>query len=909
MSKRFACRGIPGRLAGLIVLATLTGSIAGAPAAGEVLRFFGVSGQYSVSVDAGGTVFGSHTITVEKPSDEATVFVAFVFAASHSFRVIADGDVSIDGVPISWSGAALTVLPNQPGVFYNVLGNVTDVVADKIAAADPGPVSFRFEELGGTTIDGEILAVVFADPKQADERTVWLAFGGSTAEVDTFVVSLKEAIDPGLPGALADFGLGISASSSFQGLPAGRNVLVDNVRLTSAAGGEDDGGRTPGSRITVGGVGDSRSNPPDPEARPELDPRYDDELYGLLPFFSPSQTRYEVTTLPGQGGSDNLFFAYFVFSEFAVIDAGVFLDPETATHEVGSETTLTATAFDSQGEPAGDVEVTFEVVDGPNAGVTGTVATDGDGVATFTYTGAGGAGVDAIEASIDVVFHNQLTTVRSNHVSHEWIAAPTLAVVLEPQDQTVDLGGSATLAAGVTVDGAPAPGVTVGFLVLEGPNTGVAGSAVTDDEGVAFFVYDGLGGLGIDLVEASVTDGSGPPVTALQTVNWTVALLAEPRPDVAADDDGNILVVREAGEGLFSVLADVLTADGTFTASFTVNDKAGVHRSPAAAALAEGGFAVVFAAGRDALLGRLVDAGGPLGDVFTIAVAGPGCDASEGCAPSRPDVAARPGGGFAVVWEQEGSILGRLYGVGGTAEGAAFTVATGAAESPRLEPAVAVLADGSLAVAYTAVDVESGEIPLVLDEIRLARFDDAGGFLADVAASRFSGGRQGDPAVAAAGDRPFVFWESFSDDTGAGIFGRLDPEDAARPELQVNTVIAGDQLRPAAAVEASGLVAVVWLNAPRNRLAAQRLAPGLAYVDGELTIEPALLLGVAGGVPEFGRPRVASLADGTLVVAAAVAGSATDPDGGVAVGFLDPSPLADCFEDGRLICLKVAVEP
>jgi len=903
MSTHSACRGISGRLAGPLVLVVATGLFATGSAAALVQPFFVDTGQLSISVDAAGSFPGAHDVLVEKPSAEATVRKAYVFAASSFKREIADGDVAIDGAGIDWD-----FVPPVASIVSAAFADVTDLVAPKVDAAPPGTVAFAITEVDSETIDGEVLAVIFEDPSQTETRTVWLAFGGSSSmeAVDDFVVTLGNPIDPELPGAVADLGLGISFSvhGSPNVNPVGRIVTVDDVLLTSAAGGQDDGSAAIGSRITAGGIGDDNANPTDPDAPPGDDPRFDDELYSLLPFLSADSTRFTVSTFSDPGG-DNFFFAYFVFSQPAAVNAGVLLDQETTQAEVGGAHTVTASVVGEEGEPAADVEVTFAVVEGPNAGVTGAAATGEDGDASFTYTGDGGAGVDVIEASIveTVEILDEERVLRSNSVRHEWVEAPKLALALEPAEQVEEVGGVAGLTATVTLDAEPAPGVTVDFVVLSGPNEGVAGSVPTAADGSATFAYQGLGGAGVDEVEAAVSDGEEVVATAEAAVEWTVPVLAAPRPDVAADDDGTILVVAEVGAGLFSVVAAVLDREGEVATAYFVNEETDVHRSPVVAALAEGGFAVAFVAGRDApnaLLGRLVDAAGPAGAVFPIAATDPGCDLPAGaCAVARPALAARPGGGFAVVWEQEGGLNGRLFEAGGAA-GDPFVVAAGGPALPlRTEPAVAVLADGSVAVVYTEVTGSD-------DEIRLARFDAAGALVADVAASRFTGGMQANPTVAAAGGRPFAFWESFGDATGAGIFGRLDPEDAGRPELQVNSVIAGDQLWPAAAVEASGLVAVAWLDGARNSLAAQRLAPGLAFVEGEVAVTPAVFLAFSGAAPVFGRTRVAALPDGSLVVIAAVAGTAADPDGGVAVGFVDPSPLADCFEDGRLICLKVS---
>lgn len=91
------------------------------------------------------------------------------------------------------------------------------------------------------------------------------------------------------------------------------------------------------------------------------------------------------------------------------------LGPDSATNEVGTSHTLTATV-EENGTPVAGVTVTFTVVSGPHAGLTGTGVTDSSGVATFTYTGTA-AGTDVIEASY-TDSDGKLRT--SNQVTKTW---------------------------------------------------------------------------------------------------------------------------------------------------------------------------------------------------------------------------------------------------------------------------------------------------------------------------------------------------------------------------------------------------------------------------------------------------------------------------------------------------------
>ncbi len=84
--------------------------------------------------------------------------------------------------------------------------------------------------------------------------------------------------------------------------------------LSILAGGQDKGAGENGALITVGGIGDNPANPPDPNAGPNGDPRFDDELYNLVlgnsvnlaPFVSNGDTS---TTIFTQNPSfDDLIF-------------------------------------------------------------------------------------------------------------------------------------------------------------------------------------------------------------------------------------------------------------------------------------------------------------------------------------------------------------------------------------------------------------------------------------------------------------------------------------------------------------------------------------------------------------------------------------------------------------------------
>ena len=179
-----------------------------------------------------------------------------------------------------------------------------------------------------------------------------------------------------------------------------------------------------GALITVGGLDDSNDNPSNPQAASTTF-RTDDELYSLLPFINATDTTISVST-QNPSNDDNIFFAYFRLSGAAVVGEGILLRPVSATNQVGTSHTVTARVVDDEGNPVPERLVTFEVISGPNADDTGTDTTNANGVATFTYTGDGGEGIDEIRASF--VSPTAEETIFSNTVTKEWVTAGAIAI-------------------------------------------------------------------------------------------------------------------------------------------------------------------------------------------------------------------------------------------------------------------------------------------------------------------------------------------------------------------------------------------------------------------------------------------------------------------------------------------------
>ena len=387
------------------------------------------TGYISLSVDGLGTNGPSGIIQVEKPAG-ATVRKAFFAAASNHYRDITNGDVQINGNPISWDLDVWNNAGGSANFFNSVFADVTTLLKPIIDAAPAGRIDFFVTETGTSDIDGEILAVIFDDPSQTTENTVIILFGGQSTTGDVFYITLAETLDVTDPNTKADFSLGISYG--YQGTVQYSIIDVNGTRMTSSAGGQDDGSGVNGALLTVGGLDDSNANPP-PNAPPNGDPRFDDELYDLKPFMDPQDLLITVQTL-NPSDDDNIFFAS-LFITVPAVTEGILLTPLSDTNLVGQPHTLTAKVVDDTGGAVIDREVTFTVFWGPHAGLTGQDTTDINGEAYFTYTGTS-VGTDSIQASF---VDNQGQTQYSKSVVKVWIEIPPppIGPVHPPEDTCV----------------------------------------------------------------------------------------------------------------------------------------------------------------------------------------------------------------------------------------------------------------------------------------------------------------------------------------------------------------------------------------------------------------------------------------------------------------------------------------
>jgi MYXO-CTERM domain-containing protein len=506
-----------------------------------------LTGNLTVSVDGAGFYPAtSGTVQVEKPAG-ATVVGAYLATANMWFGggPQPDGALQIEGVPVSWDEI---VSFNVAGTdVYNHWSDVTAIVQPIVDAAAGGIIDLTITETNSLAVDGSVLTVVFDDPAKTTENTVIVLFGVPDFSGEILTLLLDDPIDTADPDLAAHLSVGISYSYQQNG-PGQQSLLnINGQRLSSAAGGEDDGMPANGALLTVGGVGDDLNNPP-PYALPVSPSDPDDELYDLVPFLSDGD---QIISLWDQSGSyENIFYAMYYLQNVTTSESypdNVVLTPASASAFRGADHTVTAIVWDDTGFPMASVDVTFNVLSGPNAGQTGINTTDANGRATFTYTSNGDMGQDTIQASY--------SGINSNVVSVDW---------LNQNPDAVDDSDTTDEELAVTID------VLINdtdpesdSLEVDSVTDGTNGSVVNNVTDVTY--TPDLDFVGIDTFTYTISDGLGGFDTA------TVTVTVGPMPDdpVAVDDSDT---TDEEVAVTIDVLANDYDVDGETPSVVSVTD-------------------------------------------------------------------------------------------------------------------------------------------------------------------------------------------------------------------------------------------------------------------------------------------------------------------------------------------------
>ncbi len=272
----------------------------------------------------------------------STILKAYLYSSQYDFSgSFPTPDISLGAT--DYSGAAWTQLPINPSATFLDAWrtDVTSQMQTAIGGGSASTFSFSVSENADTVgTDGEILAIMYSNP--ADPMVTMSFLDGTlpTSGASTLIHYASPLTDVG-SGFSEQMSLGDGFSFQDNGTQQFSDVDVNGRRLTSAAGGDDDdtgggadGSGANGNLITVGGIGDSTSNPDNPLAPPTTN-RSDDELYDLgqgdlansTPFVSNGDTTTTITTV-NPSGDDNIFFLGLNITAVATVSNGV---PDTAS--------------------------------------------------------------------------------------------------------------------------------------------------------------------------------------------------------------------------------------------------------------------------------------------------------------------------------------------------------------------------------------------------------------------------------------------------------------------------------------------------------------------------------------------------------------------------------------------------
>ncbi|CCI13651.1 Parallel beta-helix repeat [Microcystis aeruginosa PCC 9806] len=265
----------------------------------------------ALSIDGFGSTTNSGFIQANIPTG-STIQRAYLYAASVWSNPV--HGVTFHGNTLSL-GSATILGPNQNPA-TTARWDVTSIIASSFTG---GLQDFSILENGDN--DGAVLVVAYSNPSTQGFTSVILdgelSTGGDTSQFD-------------FASAYTGGDFLVSLASSYSRQPSGQATEIDvttnstnNRRLTSSAGGQDDGEGADGGLITVGGIGDSPTNP-GPLDDPFDGPRIDDEYYNLAlgnsansaPFISPGDTFLRLKTV--NPSNDDNVFGMFITSGFKI---------------------------------------------------------------------------------------------------------------------------------------------------------------------------------------------------------------------------------------------------------------------------------------------------------------------------------------------------------------------------------------------------------------------------------------------------------------------------------------------------------------------------------------------------------------------------------------------------------------
>lgn len=283
-------------------------------------EMFSVNGNITWSADGLGINSGqTGNIQVNRPA-ASSVIAAFLMVSTNGVAT-APTDVKVNNAAVTFTHKATETTSGFE--FTNYLADVTSNVKSLLDASGPGvfniPIDNGANQVGDPYITGDALVVVFNTPS-APLASIVLNFGTSDVAGDTFALAYPSLTLP----QTADLQLSIGDAYSY-GEEQNSVITVNGQTLTNHAGHFDDNSTFVAGQpepwaaedpalITVGGVGDSLSNP---DLSAPWSTTADDELYSLSPFVAVGDTTITVNT-NNASNDDNLFMALFYLKEVTV---------------------------------------------------------------------------------------------------------------------------------------------------------------------------------------------------------------------------------------------------------------------------------------------------------------------------------------------------------------------------------------------------------------------------------------------------------------------------------------------------------------------------------------------------------------------------------------------------------------
>jgi hypothetical protein len=297
MKRRTLRWGVVTALVGVLALA-----LSGVANASLTLNYvFNGNGGYSA--DGLGQNGTGGTLQADVPAG-STVNKAFLYGTYYfdAAPTLASRTIDLDGTMVETTQISGPV--SGCCQLSTTRAEVTAQVAAKVGGG--GGITNFAVNTDPATLDGVALVVIYSNPGSPD-NTIAILDGSASTTGDTATFLLADPLDKTVPGFQATMSLG--SGFSFQG--AAGNVCgggqfsiveVNSQLMSSCAGNYDDGVGNNGGLITVGGVGDSTTNPTLPN------PAEDDELYNLDPFLAQGATNIEIKS-SNPSDNDNLFLA------------------------------------------------------------------------------------------------------------------------------------------------------------------------------------------------------------------------------------------------------------------------------------------------------------------------------------------------------------------------------------------------------------------------------------------------------------------------------------------------------------------------------------------------------------------------------------------------------------------------